>query len=301
MRVLIADRESRERTMLADLCHIHREVESVTAVASGKEALAQIRANSTDIVFLACQLEDMMGFDVLQALNASVRPATVMLATDDRYAAEALSAAATDYVIQPISPYRLALALKRAASATRRVTPQSSAKRMASVEKTAAAYGDFLPIGYGDRLVGERASRLHFFSPLDIDYIEADSNYVLLHVGAERYLSRDSLTRLSRQLANLGFVRISRALLLNLQRVSFAQREGRGVLTFTLQSGERVVSSAGFRLESGAHLRIARTRGTRRESSAREPSAEGRQTSSKTAADGDSRAAVQDNLIVAVQ
>jgi DNA-binding LytR/AlgR family response regulator len=87
---------------------------------------------------------------------------------------------------------------------------------------------------------------------------------VIIHVGSERYINRDSLTRLAALLENIGFVRISRAVLLNLQRVSFALREGQGVLAFVLESGVRVVSSAGFRLESGAQLRIARTRGTRR-------------------------------------
>jgi two-component system LytT family response regulator len=135
---------------------------------------------------------------------------------------------------------------------------------MPAVEKTSRCYDDRQPLGQLDRLVGERTGRLYFFSPLDIDYIEADSNYVRIHIGSERYINRDSLTRLSSLLANLGFVRISRAVLLNLQRVSFAQREGRGVLAFVLASGARVVSSTGFRLESGASLRIARTRGARR-------------------------------------
>ena len=125
-----------------------------------------------------------------------------------------------------------------------------------------------LLLGHRDRLVGERAGRIYFFAPAAIDYIEADSNYVKIHVGSERYINRDSLTRLSALLANIGFVRISRAILLNLERVSYAEREGRGVLAFVLESGDRVVSSAGFRLESGAHLRIARTRGERRKAEA---------------------------------
>jgi DNA-binding LytR/AlgR family response regulator len=142
----------------------------------------------------------------------------------------------------------------------------AAAKRVPTVEKADLRYAGSVPLGQGNRLVGERAGRIYFFSPLEIDYIEADSNYVKIHVGAERYINRDSLTRLSALLGHIGFVRISRAVLLNMQRVSFAQREGRGVLSFVLESGARVVSSTGFRFESGAQLRIARTRGTRRKS-----------------------------------
>jgi len=118
-------------------------------------------------------------------------------------------------------------------------------------------HADSLPFGHGDRLWGERAGRIYFFSPAEIDYIEADSNYVKIHVGSERFINRDSLRRLAALLENVGFVRISRAVLLNMQRVSFAEREGPGVLAFVLGSGARVVSSKGFRLAGGAHLRIS--------------------------------------------
>jgi two-component system LytT family response regulator len=112
-------------------------------------------------------------------------------------------------------------------------------------------------------LVGERAGRLFFFAPIEIDYIEANSNYVKIHVGSECYMSRDSLSRLSALLENLGFVRISRTVLLNMQRVSFAEREDHGVLAFVLHSGIRVSSSTGCRLESGTLLRISRSRASR--------------------------------------
>jgi two-component system LytT family response regulator len=266
MRVLIADHESSERATLVELCHSHGGLGNLIVVASGAEALEQIRVNRPDVALLACELKDMTGFDVLRALDDDPRPATIMVAPDERYAAKALSSAAADYLTRPISADRLALALKRACSSTRRVVRRAAAKRVPAFERADARYAGSLSLGHRDRLVGERAGRIYFFSPIDIDYIEADSNYVKIHVGSERYINRDSLTRLSALLENVGFVRISRAVLLNLQRVSFAQREGRGVLAFVLESGARVVSSTGFRLESGAQLRIARTRGTRRKS-----------------------------------
>jgi two-component system LytT family response regulator len=266
MRVLIADHESSDRATLVDLCHSRGGLGNLIVVESGTEVLEQIRANRPEVALLACELDDMTGFDVLRALDDDERPATIMLAPDDRYAAEALSSAAIDYLTRPISADRLALALTRACSSTRRVVRDPAAQKLPAGDRADARYPDSLPLGHRDRLVGERAGRIYFFSPSEIDYIEADSNYVKIHVGSERYINRDSLTRLSALLENIGFVRISRAVLLNLQRVSFAEREGPGVLAFVLDSGARVVSSTGFRLESGAQLRIARTRGTRRKS-----------------------------------
>lgn len=256
MRTVIADHQSSERDTLVHLCHSHGKLRNLIIVESGTEALEQIRVNRPDVAFLACDLKDMSGFEVLRALNDDERPATIMVGPDDRHAAEALSASASDYLTRPISADRFALALRRAYTGAQR--------SVRALQKPGDQRADPAPLGQNDRLVGERGGRLYFFSPIDIDYIEADSNYVRLHVGSERYINRDSLTRLSALLENIGFVRISRAVLLNLQRVSFAEREGRGVLAFVLASGDRVVSSTGFRFESGAQLRIARTRGTRR-------------------------------------
>ena len=253
MRAVIADPDSSERDTLVHLCYSHGGLGNLIVAESGKDALNQIRTNRPDVALLACELEDMTGFDVLRALNDAERPATILVAPDERHAVEALSSAATDYLTRPVSAERLAMALKRACVSSRAI--QDTSRSTASP-----------PFGHCDRLVGERGGRIYFFSPMEIDYIEADSNYVKIHAGSERYINRDSLTRLSALLESVGFVRISRAVLLNLQRVSFAVREGRGVLAFVLESGDRVVSSTGFRLESGAHLRIARTRGTRRKS-----------------------------------
>jgi two-component system LytT family response regulator len=260
MRILTADYESRERAALADLCRSYAGSGDLIVVGSGAEALEQIRTNRPDVALLACELQDMTGFDVVDALDDDERPAAIMVASDYRYAAEALSSAVIDYLIRPISADRLALAFNRACSSPRRFIRVAAAQEVPADYRYSASVAP----GQRNRLVGERGGRLYFLSPIDVDYIEADSNYIKIHVGSERYMNRDSLTRLAGLLKDIGFVRISRAVLLNLQRVSFAEREGPGVLAFVLESGARVVSSMGFRLESGAQLRIARTRGTRR-------------------------------------
>lgn len=96
-------------------------------------------------------------------------------------------------------------------------------------------------------LVGERQRRLY---PLDIDkidYIEADGNYVTIRAGDAEYISRDSIKRLSTDLADFGFVRIDRSILLNIRAVHFAEPIGHGTLAFTLNSGACLHSSKTYR------------------------------------------------------
>jgi DNA-binding LytR/AlgR family response regulator len=98
-------------------------------------------------------------------------------------------------------------------------------------------------------LIGEREHRLYPLAPAKIEYIESRGNYVLLHSGGQVFLSRDSMKRLSRLLANSGYVRIQRTVLLNLRSIEYAELAGRGRYAFTLSSGERVSSGTRYRDE----------------------------------------------------
>ena len=68
-------------------------------------------------------------------------------------------------------------------------------------------------------LVGEREHRLYPLDPQKIDYIESDGNYVSFRSGTTAYISRDTIKRLAAELAQLGFVRIGRSLLVNVRAV----------------------------------------------------------------------------------
>jgi DNA-binding LytR/AlgR family response regulator len=96
-------------------------------------------------------------------------------------------------------------------------------------------------------LVGERQRRLYPLDPKSIDYIEADGNYVTLRAGKTAYLSRDSIKRLSVQLAEYGFIRIERSLLVNATAVLYAEVASHGTFALTLASGACLRSSAAYR------------------------------------------------------
>jgi two-component system LytT family response regulator len=96
-------------------------------------------------------------------------------------------------------------------------------------------------------LIGEREHRLYPLEPQKIDYIKSDGNYVSIRVNNTAYISRDSIKRLEGALAQFGFIRIERSLLVNVRAVLYAETAGRGRFAFTLASGARVQSSASYR------------------------------------------------------
>jgi two-component system LytT family response regulator len=265
MRLLIVDQEPGERAALTQLCRSNCAIDDVVFAETGSAALEKIRTLKPDAVLLQCELQDMTGFDVLRTLPRDERPAAIMVAADERYAMEAFATAVVDYLTKPLVLERFNLAIQRVSALAHQAYQCGAVPWVLS--ETApfpiAKNPQPLALGCGDRLVGERCGRLYFLAPQEVDYIEADSNYVTLHTAADRYINRDSLTRLSPLLEGYGFIRISRSVLVNLRRVEFAERRGRGVLAFVLGSGVRLLSSTGHRLKPGAELRVARSRSTR--------------------------------------
>lgn len=96
-------------------------------------------------------------------------------------------------------------------------------------------------------LVAERGRRLYLLKPENIEYVEADGNYVKFGVAGNEYIKRDTIKRLATTLAASGFVRIARPLLINIAAVLYVQRVGQGVFAFTLASGGCKRSGSGYR------------------------------------------------------
>jgi len=231
MRTLIVDDEPLACARLTRMCRQRPELQVVAEAGSGAAAIAAIRAHHPDLVLLDVELQDMTGFDVLRALDIDQDPVAIMVTAHPEYALQAFATEAVDFLTKPVDAERFASAIARA---RRRITAgdREHPPRLAAPQS---------------RLVGERAHRLYFLDVPTIDYIESDGNYVIIHSGEDRYISRNTLKYLGAALASAGFLRIEKSLLINVRRVAYAERIGQGEFAFTLRSGQRLVSSRSYR------------------------------------------------------
>jgi two-component system, LytTR family, response regulator len=165
----------------------------------------------------------------------------IMVSTCADHAIEAFAEGAIDYLVTLVTAERFDLAMARARRRFNDAFPGDEHFTLKSSER--GRTGPVSP----RFLVGERQRRLYPLDPKSIDYIEADGNYVTLRAGKVEYLSRDSIKRLSIQLAELGFIRIERSLLVNAAAVSYAEVAGHGTFALKLSSGVCLHSSAAHR------------------------------------------------------
>lgn len=240
IRALIVDDEPLARSNLKVLLRQDADIESIAECASGTEAVAQIRAARTDLVFLDVQMPECGGFDVLQILKDDVPlPVIVFVTAYDEYALRAFDAGALDYLLKPFDDERFVLAMQRA-----------KASIAAKNAHTAQARGP-----QELSLTVRGAGRVHFVQIEDLDWVQAADYYVCLHVGAKTHLLRQSMAELQQRLDPRLFCRIHRSTMVNLRRVRALQVDDAGEYLVVLEGGQQLRLSRRYRKELQARMR----------------------------------------------
>lgn len=231
IRALIVDDELLACRRLRRLLRAEADVAVVGECADGDSALAAIRREGPDLVFLDVQMPGVDGLSLLDKVapgGVARRPEVVFVTAHDQYAARAFDHAAVDYVLKPIVPERLREAVRRARL------------RLAKGDTEAPAP----PL---DRLLVRERGRAFFVRSEDVDWVEAAGNYARLHQGRRVHAVRTALSALERRLDPRRFRRVSRSALVNVDRVAEIQPWFHGDGLVILQSGTRVRLSRRYR------------------------------------------------------
>ena len=113
IRSIIVDDHPLNIEVLSDLLREEsQDISLVGTAGNGEDALALIRSAEPDLVFLDVEMPDMNGFEVLASLPA-INFQTIFVTAFSRYAIQAIRFNALDYLVKPIDPAELKLALRR--------------------------------------------------------------------------------------------------------------------------------------------------------------------------------------------
>jgi two-component system, LytTR family, response regulator len=230
MKLLVVDDESHARSDLIQLCERNDDVDVIGEAESGLAAIDAAERLRPDVMLLDVELPDMSGFDVLCSARMTRRPLGIMVTARADHAVTAFAVGALDCLVKPVSADRFDQSIERARQ---------------RCDSTDAC--DEVARSPFKLLIGEREHRLYPMSPETIDYIKSDGNYVTIRRGNANYISRNTLKRLSTDLAHVGFIRIERSLLVNIRAVAYVETVGRGMFAFTLSSGSVLHSSSSYR------------------------------------------------------
>jgi two-component system LytT family response regulator len=252
LRVLVVDDEPLARRRLLRLLAKEPDPFVATECGSGREAAAAILAGGIDAVFLDVQMPGLDGFDVLEAVGPGAMPAVVFVTAYDQYAVRAFEVNAVDYLLKPYDRERF----RRAAERLRAVIRLSRAEVTEPLGRLLAelARRDRRP----ERFLVASGGGIAIVPAADVDWIEAQGNYVALHAGTATHLLREGIGALAGRLDPEVFVRVRRTAIVNLLRVSELKPWAKDEHVVVLSSGARVAVSRGFL--PGMERRLARGR-----------------------------------------
>ena len=243
IRTLIVDDEAPARSRLRHLLKNAAGFEVVGECANGQQAVSTIRREQLDLVLLDVQMPGLNGLEVCAAVGAEQMPCVVFVTAYDRFALQASEVHAVDYVLKPIDRERFQKTLDHLRLKLRGGGgPAPLDPRLASL--VAELKGQ--PRA-PDRLAIKVDGRILFVRTAEIDWLEADGNYVRAHLGAVSHLFRDTLSALEADLPADRFLRISRSAIVSLDSVKELQPLFYGDYAVILRNGTQLTLSRTFR------------------------------------------------------
>ena len=220
-----------------------KEREGYTIVAEcndGVEAAAALARHDIDLLFLDVQMPGLDGFQILESADASPLPIIVFVTAFDDYALRAFDVSALDYLLKPFDRDRFERTLARVEErlTTRRAPgiPEELRELLRSLSATATpSHVSRFPV----RTNGE----IYFVRVEDVDWINAEGNYVALHTAGRTHLVRDTIKSLETRLDPAKFMRVHRSAIINVDRLRKLQPYFHGEYVITLQDGTTLTSS----------------------------------------------------------
>lgn len=241
MRVAVVDDEPLARRGVIARLAAYPDIVLAGEYADGQAALEGLRGQPVDLAFVDVQMPTLDGLSMLAALPAEQRPLSILLTAHDRFALRAFELKAIDYLLKPIDDERFADALTRARQfhQWRRlgaVTAPEPERDPANGDDTAG------PVRRFSVRIGRR---LAFIEADEVEWIQADGDYAVLHVRGQGHLLRESLQRLAERLDPQRFLRVHRSAIVRVDCVAELQ---------SLPNRDALL-----RLRDGTPLRASRT------------------------------------------
>ncbi len=204
-RVIIIDDEELGRKVIKKYLSEFPQFEIVGEAANGFTGIKLIQESKPDLAFLDIQMPKLTGFELLELVD---EPMNVIFATAyDQFAVQAFEMNAVDYLLKPFSPERFKQAIDKFLSQSQKSQSENLDKLKSFVESEKKVIDRF-PIRDGAKII--------ILNLDDIQYFEAQDDYVLVRTTTTKYLKKQTMKSLEEKLPPTNFVRIHRSYIVNL-------------------------------------------------------------------------------------
>ncbi len=254
VRTLLVDDEALSRRGLELRLRVASDIDIVGQCSNGREALAAIREQKPDLVFLDIQMPGLSGFDVLAELQPHELPMIVFVTAYDRFAVQAFEARAIDYVLKPVDDERLAATLMHVRELIEQRTAVAERNQLVNLLADLRGSGEieselsttaqpqtpnWLPIRNGRETVRVPVET--------IEWVDAAGDYLCIHASGHTHILRATMREMENLLDPRLFQRVHRSTIVNLTRVKSLRAHMNGEYFLRLEGGQELKLSRTYR------------------------------------------------------
>jgi two-component system, LytTR family, response regulator len=250
IRACIVDDEAIACRKLQHMLKEDQEIEIVGICHNGADAVEALENLAPELIFLDIQMPEMDGFQVLKNAKSDQLPQVIFVTAYDSYAIQAFEVHALDYLLKPYDRKRLQRAVERAKT---QIQQQQRSNSNTNQLRTLLAELA-LPQRFRERLIVKDRGVVTFVKAEEIDWIEAQGKYEVVHAGNQTHLIREGMAKLEAELNPRKFVRIHKSTIVNLDRIEKLEPLFHADFRVFLKNGTSLTISRRYRQKMEAAL-----------------------------------------------
>jgi len=242
-KIIIVEDERPARDLVRSYLDEFPELEILGEYDNGFDGLKAINELKPDAIFLDVQMPKLTGFELLEVLEH--QPEVIFTTAYDQFAIRAFERNAVDYLLKPFSKERFREAISKLK--LRLESKQEGLKQENGIEKIRQHFAESDERLH--RVVIKKSGKIHVISTGDINFLEAQDDYVMIYTDEGKYLKQQTMKYFEQHLDPQQFVRVHRSYIANITCIERIEPYEKSNFVLILKDGNKVpVSRSGMQV-----------------------------------------------------
>jgi len=238
IRAIIIEDEKLARDLIKEYMQDIDNIELVGESPDGFSGLKAISELKPDLIFLDIQMPKISGFEMLELIE--VLPHIIFTTAYDQYAIKAFEMNAVDYLLKPFSKERFDLAIEKVID---RINLDVQGEEVKKLVEHFGTSEELL-----DRVVVKKGSKIIIIPVDQINYIESQDDYVMIHSSSGNFLKQRTMNYFETHLDNSVFIRIHRSFIVRINQIEQMELYEKDSYILILKTGDKLrVSKTGYK------------------------------------------------------
>jgi two-component system, LytTR family, response regulator len=237
--IIIVEDERPARDLLKTYLQEYEELELLGEYDNGFDGLKAINELKPDAIFLDVQMPKLTGFELLEVLEH--QPEVIFTTAYDQFAIRAFEQNAVDYLLKPFSKNRFREAIVKLDQ--RLKSKSDGTLEKSSIEKIRQHFAESDEKLH--RVVIKKTGKIHVISTDDINFLEAQDDYVMVYTDEGKFLKQQTMKYFEQHLDNQQFVRVHRSYIANIACIERIEPYEKSNFILILKDGNKVPVSRG--------------------------------------------------------